>query len=342
MAFLDKIPRLVDRYFQSRLTSDMAERSHMVHWIRLLPFLGGSLLRYSLELVLTTAGIIWLDPASAPLALATGLLCAGLPLLLNPLLTERELRVRTHVGALGRFYLDAMLGLVAVRAHAAERAVRTEHESLLVEWTRAGFGLQRAVVRVEGLHAFAGFGLAAWLLFAHLQRGGEAGAVLLLIYWALNLPVLGQEIALLARQYPFQRNVTLRLLEPLGAPEERNGEGQRAKGEGPSEPAALASCGCRSPCEEAHSEIRNPKWSESPQVGCYGTTRQGRPRRLRGGERAGRRAHNSRVDQSADRSGEPCGDRGPVGGWEIKPGGASAGLAPRLDRPGARRGGATG
>src|SRR5262249_38685826 len=44
--------------------------------------------------------------------------------------------------------------------------------------------------------------------------------MLLLVYWALNLPVLGQEVALIARQYPAQRNVTLRLFEPLGAPEE--------------------------------------------------------------------------------------------------------------------------
>jgi len=43
---------------------------------------------------------------------------------------------------------------------------------------------------------------------------------LLLAYWALNLPVLGQEIGGLVRQYPFYRNHMLRLLEPLGAPEE--------------------------------------------------------------------------------------------------------------------------
>lgn len=42
--------------------------------------------------------------------------------------------------------------------------------------------------------------------------------MLLLAYWALNLPVLGEEIGRLVRQYPLLRNVTLRLLEPLGAP----------------------------------------------------------------------------------------------------------------------------
>src|SRR5262249_19298357 len=44
LAFLNKIPRLGDRYFQSRLKSDMAERSHNLHLIRRLPELGGQLL----------------------------------------------------------------------------------------------------------------------------------------------------------------------------------------------------------------------------------------------------------------------------------------------------------
>ena len=43
LAFLRKIPRLGDRYFQSRLKSDMAERSHSIHLIRRLPELGGQL-----------------------------------------------------------------------------------------------------------------------------------------------------------------------------------------------------------------------------------------------------------------------------------------------------------
>jgi len=224
MAFLEKIPRLVDRYFQSRLTSDMAERSHSVQSLRLLPSLGGRFLRFTFELALTTAGIAWFEPASAPVAVLVAAIAVCLPLIAHPLITERDLRVRTHTGALSRFYLDALLGLVAVRGHGAERAVRREHESLLVEWAHAGLGLQRAVVVVEGVQSLLGFGLAAWLLFDHLARGGQTGGVLLLIYWALNLPVLGQEVALIARQYPAHRNVTLRLLEPLGAPEQTDAQ----------------------------------------------------------------------------------------------------------------------
>ena len=220
LAFLQKIPRLSDRYFHSRLTSDMAERSHSVQALRLLPSLGGRLIRSTFELALTALGIIWLDPASAPLALLTAVLAVGLPLAAQPVLAERDLRARSHVGALSRFYLDALLGLVAVRTHGAERAVLREHESLLVEWMRTGLGLQRLVVAAEGVQSLIGVGLAVWLLMSYLGRGGESSRVLLLVYWTLNLPALGQDVALIAQQYPAQRNVTLRLLEPLRAHEE--------------------------------------------------------------------------------------------------------------------------
>jgi predicted double-glycine peptidase len=202
MAFLAKIPRLGDRYFHSRLTSDMAERSHSLHRIRLLPELGGQLLLVSCELVLTTVGIGWLDPASAPLAILTAALAIGVPLTAQPLMAERDFRVRTHVGALSRFYLDTLLGLVAIRTHGAASTLQGAHAQLLGEWTRASGELLRAVVTVEGVQFFLSFGLATWLLFDYYGRGGEASVVLLLVCWALNLPILGQEIALLARQYP--------------------------------------------------------------------------------------------------------------------------------------------
>jgi ABC-type bacteriocin/lantibiotic exporter with double-glycine peptidase domain len=239
MAFLAKIPRLGDRYFHSRLTSDMAERSHSLHRIRLLPELGGQLLLVSCELVLTTAGIAWLDPASAPLAILTAALAIGIPLTAQPLLAERDFRVRTHVGALSRFYLDTLLGLVAIRTHGAAQTIQSAHAQLLGEWTRGSVELLHAVVTVEGVQFFLSFGLATWLLFDYYGRGGEASVVLLLIYWALNLPVLGQEIALLARQYPAHRNVTLRLLEPLGALEETAGQEHDQAGGLPAEDSSL-------------------------------------------------------------------------------------------------------
>jgi ATP-binding cassette subfamily B protein len=221
LAFLEKLPRLGDRYFQSRPKSDMAERSHSIHLIRRLPELGGQLLRYSFEIIFTAAAIIWIDPAAAPIAVVAAFAALAIPLASQPLLMERDLRLRTHAGALTHFYLDALLGLVAIHTHGGQPAVRREHESLLTDWARAGINLQRAVLSLETLQFLVGFGLAIWLLTSNLARGGQTGAVLLLVYWALNLPALGQEVAIIAWQYPSYRNVTLRLLEPLGALEQR-------------------------------------------------------------------------------------------------------------------------
>ena len=53
MAFLAKVPKLGDRYFRSRLTSDLASRCHNVHRLRLLPELGEGVGRTVFELVLT-------------------------------------------------------------------------------------------------------------------------------------------------------------------------------------------------------------------------------------------------------------------------------------------------
>jgi ATP-binding cassette subfamily B protein len=224
LAFLRKIPRLSDRYFQSRLTSDMAARCHSAQYLRQAPELAARLLRPAFEMAFTVAGIAWLFPESALAATALAAISLAIPLAAQPLLAERDLRFRSHTGALTRFYLDALLGLTAIRSHGAERSVRREQESLLGEWARAGFGVQKAVTAMEGLQLFLSLALASWLVLSRLAHGGEAAGVLLLVYWALNLPALAQEAAAAAWQYPAQRNAALRLLEPLGAKEEEQVE----------------------------------------------------------------------------------------------------------------------
>ncbi|MGA7929600.1 MAG: ATP-binding cassette domain-containing protein [Candidatus Sulfotelmatobacter sp.] len=224
IAFQEKIPRLGDRYFHSRLNSDMAGRYHQIHHIRRLPELGGQLVRSTFELLFTGAGVVWLDPAAAPLVIVMVLVSVGLNLAMQPALAERDMRVQNHEGALSCYYLDAFLGLVPLLAHRAEEAFRRRHEVQLGEWTQAEFSVVRLVVWVEALHFFSGFGLAAWILLDYISHSGNFASVLLLVYWALNLPFIGQEIAQVAWQYPMLRNRTLRLLEPLSAPLETEKE----------------------------------------------------------------------------------------------------------------------
>lgn len=222
VAFLEKIPKLGDRYFQSRPRYDMTERSHSVQQLRALPFLAGAFARAVCGLVVTTAGIALVAPEIALPAALAAFASVIIPVLAQRPLGELDLRFRAHAGALGRFYLDALQGLVAVRTHGADRAVRREHEALLVDWARAGVNLQRLSVLLEALEGVAGLGLSAALLFGPFSRGDHAGNVLLLAYWALSIPALGAEVAVLARQYPDHRNVVLRLFEPLGALEDQS------------------------------------------------------------------------------------------------------------------------
>ncbi len=158
LEFLRKIGRLGDRYFRSRLTSDMAERAHQLHRLRDLPGLAAGFLRPLFETALIVAAVAWLYPASLLPAVLTAVLAAGIPLAAHPLLASRDLRWRSHAGALSRFHLDALLGWTAIRAHGAEGAMRREHGSLLARVGARGsgsaengsVGRRRAIVRRPG------------------------------------------------------------------------------------------------------------------------------------------------------------------------------------------------
>lgn len=220
IAFLAKIPRLNDCYFQSRPVSDMAERCHNVQQLRQAPEMASLFLRNLFGIVFTVAGIGWLYPESLWPAGGLAAIALIVPLLAQPALAERDLRLRSHSGALTRYYLDALLGLTAIRAHAAERAVRREQLGVLREWARAGFALQRAAVAVEGVQFTLSLAVAIGLVWTRLAHGGEVGGMLLLVYWVPSLPAMGDEAATAVWQYPLLRSTALRLLEPLGAPEE--------------------------------------------------------------------------------------------------------------------------
>ena len=226
VAFIEKLPRLADRYFSSRPVFDMTERGHSVQQIRAMPVVAGQLLRAVAALAVTTAGIAWLSPGAAWIAVTAAVLATALPMIAQRPIGEIDMRYRTHAGALGRFYLDALLGSTAVRTHCAERSMRREHEALLVEWARTALRLARASVTLEGAEALVGVGLSVAVLLGASRQADGSGSVLLLAYWALSVPALGAEVALLARQYPDHRNVAARLLEPLGAPDDPSAVGE--------------------------------------------------------------------------------------------------------------------
>jgi ABC-type bacteriocin/lantibiotic exporter with double-glycine peptidase domain len=223
VALQEKLSRLDDQYFRSRLTADMAARVHSLHTLRILPEAIVQLIVAALSLLVTGMAIIWVDPRTTPIVAISLLVSISAPLLMQPTLMERDLRVRTHLAALSRFFFDSLRGLVPVRYHNAQSAIRGEHEMQSREWFRARLSLQRAVVSLESIQVAASLALAAWLITAHLTRSGDIGSILLLVYWTLQLPPLAQQIAQLSWQYPAYRNIAARVLELTSAPEPERG-----------------------------------------------------------------------------------------------------------------------
>lgn len=218
--FCFKIPRLGDRYFQSRLISDMAQRAHAVQSLREAPPLAVNLLRSLVTLAATVVGIAWFFPQAALQAVLCALVAVGVPVLAQPWLLERDLRFREHGGALSRFYLDALLGIVPIRTHGAGPALRASQSIQLARWAESGLRVQRSVVALQTLQMALSYGSAAWLVFAAMRVRANAAALILLVYWALSLPELGRAVSATVLQWPGMRNGLLRFLEPLGAPEE--------------------------------------------------------------------------------------------------------------------------
>ncbi|HVT14956.1 MAG TPA: ATP-binding cassette domain-containing protein [Thermoanaerobaculia bacterium] len=141
-----------------------------------------------------------------------------MPLLALPLVREWDLRLRTRAAALTRCRFDALAGHAPIRAHAAERSVRRQHEALLAAWACDHRRLATAEVAVDSLLQLLLTVLAVALLLGHLARHGSDGGVLLLFYWTMCLCELGPALArTTAARYPPLRSTFLRLLESLAA-----------------------------------------------------------------------------------------------------------------------------
>jgi ABC-type multidrug transport system fused ATPase/permease subunit len=233
-AYFEKLPKTEDRFFQSRLASDMASRCHAIQSMRTLPTLVAQGIMITLEALTTAGALVWVAPAEWKITLALAAVTLLVPLLAQFLFFEPDMRIQTHAGALSGFTLDALLGLTPIRIHGAERSLRRGQESLLVEWTRARFSLQKLSVTFEGLLMIVSYALVVALVFFYLRTSSRASLVLLLVFWALRFPTLGQRLLFLTRSFPSVMNRVRRLLEMIGNVESSSEAAQA----GPEEAAA--------------------------------------------------------------------------------------------------------
>jgi len=180
--FAAKLPRLGDRYFQSRLISDMAQRAHSRQILRNAAVLFESVLWGGTAMAATLVGIGLVYPDDIwPALICTGLSVLA-PLLAQGQVNERDLRAREYGGALSRFYLDALLGIVPVRAHGAGPALQTSQHSQLAHWAGARLSLAWATVQVTGVQMMLGYRAAAWTILRAMRTADNPAALILLVY----------------------------------------------------------------------------------------------------------------------------------------------------------------
>lgn len=210
LAILQRLPRVQSRYFGTRPVADMAERNHSLFRLREIPLRGSRLIELLFLIVLSNAALVMMTPSLGWLAIINSAIAITVPLLTQSALQEKDLQVRTHVGALTQFYLDALRGIVPVRAHGAEQSILREQEHLLVSWANARWQLVQRTISYEAVQQTLGTMMVVAYIGLHVWQGLPLSRLLLAAYWLLNTIDYGQELALIARLYPTLRNHLLR------------------------------------------------------------------------------------------------------------------------------------
>ena len=213
----EKLKTLGDDYFRTRLISDLNQRAYDLFILSKLPDLAGTAAELVFGLVFVAVCLAWIVP-SGPLAVAAMLAVTVGALVVHHVLgQEHQMRQRTLAGALSRFTLDGLLGLVPLRSHAAERAMRLEQDRMVAEWGRSGVRLVRNRTWIMTAQQAGTTLVTLFLVRDILASPGDTSLIIVVLYLATAVPRLAEALLLMMQQYQLTRITLLRLLEPLAA-----------------------------------------------------------------------------------------------------------------------------
>ena len=219
---LSVLPFLASQYFQKFSTGELTERIHSVRALHVAPGQGSRMIRLFFQIIMTFIAVALIDLASAPLALLNALGSLIVTIFGFSISMRLNMELRGQVGFLSRFYLDSLLGLVAIRTHGAERAVLREYEGFVLEWGFVKWALQRADFWMVVAYELLTGGLTVLLVLSYLLRGGDPANLLLLFYWTHNITSLGQQFMITFQGFFYFNTVSQRFLKILSAPREHD------------------------------------------------------------------------------------------------------------------------
>jgi ABC-type bacteriocin/lantibiotic exporter with double-glycine peptidase domain len=219
LALLAKLPKLPDSYFRTRPLSDVTHRSQGLFAVKPLPRTLVDLAKHAVDLLVTVSALAILFPRGIPIAI--GALFFGLA---GPYVGVRirkvvEGRVQNHASALGQLYLDVLLGLIPLRTHGGQQAIRARQNEHLVSWRRESERSVRVLSVTEAVQAIGLLSLMVLFLFTYLRVNGSHGSLLLVVFWALKLPLEARALSASVESLPATMASMARLIEPLTARE---------------------------------------------------------------------------------------------------------------------------
>lgn len=216
---LERLRTLPDSFLARRLPADLVERLNSTTLLRDAPALLATLAGAFGQLAATVIGVAALFPvATLPIALAA-FLSIFLPAVSRGLQRTAGLRSRTLRAFSGQLFLDALQGLLPVRAAAAEERFAGEHGRQVAAWKRAAGAELQMTLLAELALALSTYAAVASALVSAAREGATPG-LLLLLYWAIQIPSLGDAIAASGHSLARLEGVARRLDEMLASGEE--------------------------------------------------------------------------------------------------------------------------
>jgi ABC-type bacteriocin/lantibiotic exporter with double-glycine peptidase domain len=219
LAILRKLPKLPDKYFRTRPMSDVTHRSQGLFSLRGLPSILVGLTKVSLDLIVTTVALLFLHPSGLIYTLTALLFGLIAPYFSLRIRSQLEHRVQAHASGLSQLYLDVLLGLNPLRTHGGQHAIRARQDEQLVDWREESERTVTLLSLTEGVQQLGTLLAVCAILGSFIRNGGEPGALLVLSFWALKLPVQARALSQTLQRTPMVFASLARLLEPLSAEE---------------------------------------------------------------------------------------------------------------------------
>lgn len=222
LALLAIIPNLSSHYFRDASPAEMIDRIHSGRAAEWLPLTFQTTALLMIQLLFTVIGIAWIDWLSGILAVLM-LFIFVLGMAGRMQLMDKELVVLENRSKLSQLYSDAMQGLVAIRTHSAERAIRREYESELTSWVKNKLDFHTSEMWFWAYDAVITYLLIILIIVVYAARTSEPANLLLLAYWCINLDQIGRnQLGFTAIGVIYMASNLSRYMELLDTPEERD------------------------------------------------------------------------------------------------------------------------